>query len=155
MQAVEHGEESVRKSSTPSPNPNPLSNLGNTLLEAYDATGDLDYLDRSLNAQEQAAALTPQSSGVLPARLNNLGNTLTRLYERSRDLAYLDRAQANYQRSVSLTPPGAPLLASRLLNLGKASLERYLHTGSRRDRRASRNALLAACRNRSRSKTPR
>ncbi len=122
-----------------------LTNLGNTLLDRYHETGDVDDVRAAVEAHEQSVLATAEGDWQLASRHNNAGNSLLALYDQTDDLEDLEKAAREYELAVAMTGPTAQERASRAYNLGNARLALWERTDSASDAAAATDAYRAAC----------
>ena len=110
-----------------------LSNLGTCLRARFERAGDDADLDAAIDAERQAADLTPPGHPNRAAILANLGNSLRIRFERAGDDADLDAAIDAGRQAADLTPPGHPNRAMYLANLGASLRIRLERAGDDAD----------------------
>lgn len=108
-----------------------LSNLGAVWRTTYERTEDPADLRRSLEANEQALAVTPAGAAHPPGIMANLATTLRETYHLDADPAVLDRAVALDEQALDAAPPGDP---DRLALLNGLANGLSLRLARRRDR---------------------
>lgn len=121
------------------------TNLGSSLLNYYDYTQKLAYLNRAIEAFRRSITLTPPESLILPSRRNNLGNGLHTLYQYSGKLTDLEQCIEQYQQAVHQTPDTSPELPSRLYNLGNALRDHYEIAAAETDKERATECYRSAC----------
>jgi tetratricopeptide (TPR) repeat protein len=99
----------------------------------YQATGQLEELNRALEYWQKALVLTPPDSPEHPHFLNNLGTGLLIRYERTGALSDLERAITVCQQAVDTTPADSPTRPLCLTNLGGGLNTRYKRIGEPAD----------------------
>lgn len=100
--------------------PASLTNLGNALLDRYDAMSDDEDLRAALRLQEEAVRRTGAGDWQLASRYNNLGNTLSRAGQVWGDRDLTRAAIRSYRTARALTGQDSQELASREFNLAVA-----------------------------------
>lgn len=109
--------------------PEVLNNLGIGLLDHYNLSRNISFLQQAIGAHERAVELTDATSQDMAVRLGNLGVALSSLFEQTGDRIALKRAIQVYEESIAHTPAESPDLAIRLNNLGTGLSDRYDITG--------------------------
>ena len=119
--------------------PSILNNLGTSLKDRYQRTGEAKDLERGIEAFQQAVALTQKhfpNSPDLPMSLDNLGTGLTDRYQRTGEVKDLERGFEAFQQAVALTQkhfPNSPELPGYLNNLGNGLWSCCQRTGEVKD----------------------
>lgn len=103
--------------------------LGAALWTAYGLTGDLDDLERGVEATRSALATSPEDHPLRRARQSSLSNALITRYRRLSEFGDLEEAAELAERSVSDIPPGFPGAEVILSNAGNAMRELAERTG--------------------------
>ncbi|GAB3995408.1 CHAT domain-containing protein [Glycomyces albus] len=103
--------------------------LGAALWTAYGLTGDLDDLERGVEAARAALALTPEDDPLRRARQSTLSNALVTRFRRLSELGDLEEAVELAASSVSSLPPDFPDSGVILSNAGNALREMAERTG--------------------------
>ncbi|CAE6481241.1 unnamed protein product [Rhizoctonia solani] len=110
-----------------------LANLGVSYTDRYQRLGDFADLDKAIECDTRALALTPDDHPDMSSRLANLGVSYTDRYQRLGELADLEKAIECDTRALALTPEGHPNASSRHANLGASYGDRYQRLGELAD----------------------
>ncbi|CAE6526603.1 unnamed protein product, partial [Rhizoctonia solani] len=113
--------------------PRRLSNLAASYANRYQRLGQLEDLDKSLEFDSRALALTPDDHPDMPSRLADLAVSYTDRYRRLGALDDLEKSLAHRTRALELTPDGHPDLPNRLANLAVSYSDRYRRVGELED----------------------
>jgi tetratricopeptide (TPR) repeat protein len=106
-----------------------LNELGSSLCDRYDQSGEVEDLKMAIMHFEEAVETVPMKHPDRPAMLNNLGNSAMSLFERFGSLEDLDRAIERRQEAVEGTPVGHPDRPVILRNLSLSFNARYKRLG--------------------------
>ncbi|KEP45287.1 aromatic di-alanine and TPR containing protein, partial [Rhizoctonia solani 123E] len=92
--------------------------------------GDLDDLQKSIDCDSRALALTPEGHPRMSTRLADLGVSYTDRYRLMGDLDDLQKSIDCFSSALELTPDSHPDMSARLANLGVSYGDRYRHMGN-------------------------
>ncbi|KAF6747915.1 CHAT domain-containing protein [Ephemerocybe angulata] len=112
--------------------PTLLGNLGRSLRQRFEQTGDLSDIDESISAQQKAMAIASEGRGDLVTQLSSLGATLLQRFEHTGILSDVSEAITTYRRMLALIPDGQPDIPA-LSNLGLSFVRRFDRTGNPSD----------------------
>ncbi|KAF6759104.1 CHAT domain-containing protein [Ephemerocybe angulata] len=112
--------------------PTLLGNLGRSLRQRFEQTGDLSDIDESISAQQKAMAIASEGRGDLVTQLSSLGATLLQRFEHTGILSDVTEAITTYWRMLALTPDDQPDIPA-LTNLGLSLFRRFERTGNPSD----------------------
>jgi tetratricopeptide (TPR) repeat protein len=116
-----------------------LHNLGTVLRDLYAQTGELDALERAVEAHSESALLTRDGSPARPLRLDGLAIALFDRFRRTGDRADLNHCIEMEKNALQESVSGSLLRAQCMNTLGNALRVRATVTGSLQDLR---DALL-------------
>lgn len=102
-----------------------LSNLGNALLTRFEASGEINDLDRGIHSFETALAATSPNDPERNMDLSNLGTALVNRYERTGDVADISAALGMLETVLIATRIDDEKRPMRLYNLGLAFHARF------------------------------
>ncbi|KAG8679706.1 hypothetical protein FRC11_003390, partial [Ceratobasidium sp. 423] len=95
----------------------------------FERLGDLSDLEKAIECDSRALALTPDGHPHLPSRLANLGGSHMRRFEHLGDFSDVEKAIECQSRALALTPDGHPHLPGLLANLGVSHKHRFERLG--------------------------
>jgi hypothetical protein len=107
-------------------------------------TGELDGLDKAVQALGDALEITPETSVDIPAWSANLASVLRERFRSTGSLPDLDRAIALFERAAGRSPVPSPHRAAYLNNLGNALRDRFGAAGRPEDLDAAISTLETA-----------
>ncbi|KAJ7779449.1 TPR-like protein, partial [Mycena maculata] len=110
-------------------NPSFQSTLGQFLALRFDRLSNLDDINKSILALEEAVRLCRDSDPEKPIRMNDLGGSLCRRFERLANPADINRAILTFEDAVKLTPNGHPDRLKCLGSLGTSLFLRFDRLG--------------------------
>jgi len=105
--------------------PSQLSDLGQSLSDRFQCTGDLTNIVNAISANQRAVQLTPDGDAQMPSRLNKLGISYALRFQCTGDFTDIADAILVHHQVVQLAPDEP----SGWNNLGNSLLERFEHTG--------------------------
>lgn len=94
-----------------------LSELGRQAYQRYEAHGNFNDLNASVDAMRSAASLVPDGSPTQPGVLLNFGMTLGLRYKRLKRLEDLEEAITTLSLAAALIPDGLVQKSNCLYNL--------------------------------------
>ncbi|KZV62123.1 TPR-like protein [Peniophora sp. CONT] len=106
-------------------NPEVFFDIGMSLQQRAELTGNHGDLQWSIAAFRRAVELTPENCAGKPARLDGLGQALLEYYKCSGSLDHLQSAISCFTRVLELTPDNCFEKPAYLSNLGLSLYDRY------------------------------
>ncbi|KAL5638293.1 hypothetical protein ACGC1H_005097 [Rhizoctonia solani] len=101
------------------------ASLGVSYTDRYRRLGELADLEKAIECDTHALALTPDGHPHMSDRHDSLGVSYTDRYRRLGELADLDKAIKCHTRALALTPDGHPNMSRRHASLGVSYGDRY------------------------------
>jgi hypothetical protein len=117
-----------------------------SLLSRFESLGDLNDLNKSIVAVQNAVQLTPNDHPDKPSWLINLGHSLSSRFEQLGDLNDINKSVVVTEDAVQLTPDGHPNKPSFLISLGNSLLRRCERLGNQQDQIYSLSCYSSAAR---------
>ena len=105
------------------------NSLATALHHRFERSGDISDLNRSIQALQDAIAMTPEKHPHMSGLLNNLGNTFLERFGLLRDVSDLSRSILVRERALLLIPQKHPNRPPLLLNLANSLLSRFECSG--------------------------
>ncbi|CAE6478803.1 unnamed protein product [Rhizoctonia solani] len=113
--------------------PDRVSNLGVSYRDRFQRLGELEDLEKSIEHETRALALTPDGHPYMPDRVSNLGVSYRDRFQRLGELEDLERSIEHKNRALALTPDGHPDMPDRVTSLAISYSDRYRRLGELED----------------------
>ncbi|EUC55398.1 aromatic di-alanine and TPR containing protein, partial [Rhizoctonia solani AG-3 Rhs1AP] len=102
-------------------------------MDRFQPLGDLGDLEKAIEYESRALALTPDGHPRLPGRFANLGSSHSYRFKHLGDLTDLEKAIEYHSRALVLTSDGHPNLSIHLANLSASHIHRFERLGNLND----------------------
>ncbi|KEP45072.1 aromatic di-alanine and TPR containing protein [Rhizoctonia solani 123E] len=109
------------------------ASLGASYTDRYRRLGELTDLEKAIECDTRALALTPDGHPDISRRHTRLGVSNTDRYQRLGELTDLEKAIECKTRALALTPDGHPDISRRHAELGVSYNDRYQRLGELTD----------------------
>lgn len=117
-------------------------NLSAALVNMYEQTHDIKYLNRAIDLLTQLAEHIPSDKGNQPAHLMNLWSALNLRFEKMRRMKDLDRLVRVGEEIIAYTDRSSPLRLPYLYNQQAMLFKRYILTMRLEDQKAAIDTLF-------------